>query len=367
MKHAFFLFTCIALWPLSAGAAVVINEVAWMGTSVSANDEWIELYNDGTDHMSLDGWRLSGEDGAPSIALSGVIEAGGYFLLERSDDASVPDVPADLIFTGAIGNDTEHLTLSDASGTKIDEVQSGENWSLGGDNTTKHTAQRQGDGSWITGVPTPRAANSTENTKKEKESGEVAGTSTTKKTSTAKTTNGYVQRAFSYAGPDIGTVAGASAFFDGYGVDEKGERLEFARYSWNFGDGATDRRASVHHIYHFPGTYTAVLSVSGKEQKSRDKVVVRVTEPAVSIGDVVYGPRGFITVRNESEYELDLSGWELRLKSGEKEDKTFSFPNATLLAPNTSIPFPAVITDMAPEEGDRIDLILPSGKTVASR
>ena len=29
--------------------AVVINEIAWMGTTLSTSDEWIELYNRGTE------------------------------------------------------------------------------------------------------------------------------------------------------------------------------------------------------------------------------------------------------------------------------------------------------------------------------
>lgn len=365
MRYALFFICTAACTPLFAHASVVINEVAWMGTAVSANDEWIELYNDGAETVVLDGWVLKGEDGTPNIALSGTVNGGDYFLLERTDDETVPSIPADVIYSGALGNETENLSLVDAGGAIIDSIQSGENWSLGGDNTTKHTAQRQADGSWITGVPSPRAANSTENTKTaETPGGEVAGTSTSKKTS-AKTTGGYTQKVHAYAGQDFETVAGAYAFFEGYGVDEKSERLGFVRYTWTFGDGATGRGESMRHIYHFPGTYTAVLSVSGENQKSRDKVMVSVTEPLVAIPHVVYGARGYIAVRNESARELDLSGWRLRLKSETKDSATFTFPYATLIAPHTTIPFPSAVTDIKPEDSDRISLILPNGKTIA--
>ncbi|NCP04703.1 MAG: lamin tail domain-containing protein, partial [Deltaproteobacteria bacterium] len=37
---------------------VVITEVAWMGTSASSSDEWIELYNTTNARVNLDGWRL---------------------------------------------------------------------------------------------------------------------------------------------------------------------------------------------------------------------------------------------------------------------------------------------------------------------
>jgi hypothetical protein len=55
----------------------------------------------------VDGWRLEAADGTPSIALAGMIPAGGYFLLERSNDESVPGVAADVIYTGALGNEGE--------------------------------------------------------------------------------------------------------------------------------------------------------------------------------------------------------------------------------------------------------------------
>ncbi|MEK7100722.1 MAG: lamin tail domain-containing protein, partial [Patescibacteria group bacterium] len=83
------------LAPTAAHAAVVISEVAWMGTSVSANAEWIELQNTGSENVSLAGWVLTSATGAPNIGLTGSIAGGGYYLLERTSDASVPSVTAD--------------------------------------------------------------------------------------------------------------------------------------------------------------------------------------------------------------------------------------------------------------------------------
>ena len=44
---------------LTPALAVVINEVAWAGTSASASDEWLELYNSGAADIDLTGWTLS--------------------------------------------------------------------------------------------------------------------------------------------------------------------------------------------------------------------------------------------------------------------------------------------------------------------
>ncbi len=120
---------------------VVLHEIAWMGTTASANDEWIELFNNTSAAIDLTGWTLVAADGTPSIAIpSGtpLIPAGGHYLLERTDDGSVPGVAADHIYTGALGNAGEILELRDGLGVLQDSVNA---W-YAGNNTTKATMDR---------------------------------------------------------------------------------------------------------------------------------------------------------------------------------------------------------------------------------
>ncbi len=102
---------------------VVINEVAWMGTDASTADEWIELYNTTSGDIDMTGWRIYNNDLSPDHTLTGIIPANGYYyLLERTDDTTVNDIPYDETFTGAIDNvipDTT-LTLEDDLGQVID-------------------------------------------------------------------------------------------------------------------------------------------------------------------------------------------------------------------------------------------------------
>ncbi len=129
--------------PVSTGD-VVINEVAWMGTEADYHDEWLELYNTTERDLELAGWSIVAADGTPHIALSGVISAHGYFLLERTDDQPVSDIPADVIYTGAMQNspDAETLTLYGDVGQVIDTANAdGGAWPAG-DNSIKHTMER---------------------------------------------------------------------------------------------------------------------------------------------------------------------------------------------------------------------------------
>lgn len=133
-----------------------------MGTANSSNDEWIELKNNAADSINLDGLILTNLSGKLKINLTGTIPANGFFLLERTDDTTVPNITADQIYKGSLSNSGEALKLSDSAGNLIDEVDASSGW-LFGDNTTKQTMERISSG-WQTSQDsggTPRAQNST--------------------------------------------------------------------------------------------------------------------------------------------------------------------------------------------------------------
>jgi len=121
---------------------IVINEIAWMGTETAYQDEWIELYNNTNLSLSLDGWLFKAADGAPEINLTGTIAPRSFYLLERTDDETVPDIPADQIYTGSLGNEGEDLAIYDKSVNLIDQVDCSAGW-FGGDNSTKQTMERK--------------------------------------------------------------------------------------------------------------------------------------------------------------------------------------------------------------------------------
>lgn len=127
-----FAGTVLSLQPARADAPldVVINEVAWMGTLASSYDEWIELHNPTAEPIDLAGWTLS-DGGDISIALSGVIAAGGYFLLERTDDTTIADIPADRIYVGTLSNSGERLVLRNAGGQIVDTADGSGGWPAG--------------------------------------------------------------------------------------------------------------------------------------------------------------------------------------------------------------------------------------------
>lgn len=147
---AFLLFSLL-FFPVQAigSSDVIINEIAWMGTEKSSNDEWIELYNGSDSSISLDGWMLKSLTGTLKINLKGLIPSKGFYLLERSDDDTLPGIQADLIYTGALKNTGEIIELYNNLVNPIDSVNCSSSW-LAGNNETKQTMERIGPEEWQT-------------------------------------------------------------------------------------------------------------------------------------------------------------------------------------------------------------------------
>ncbi|MBU0708849.1 lamin tail domain-containing protein, partial [Patescibacteria group bacterium] len=126
--------------------SVVINEVMWMGTGASSSDEWLELYNTSDLEIDLTGWGVYEAAGSELIEpLGGLIAAHSYYLVERTDDNTVSDVPASQPPTSwggyGLSNDGEHLVLLDADGNIIDEVIASSGW-FTGDGSEKRSMER---------------------------------------------------------------------------------------------------------------------------------------------------------------------------------------------------------------------------------
>ena len=145
-----------------AQANVIINELAWMGTPNSGNDEWLELYNNGVQNVELSGWLLAAADGTPKVQLQGTVPGLAFYLLERTDDTTINTILADLIYTGALANSGEDLILSDNNGQIQDRLAATTGWPAG-DNQLKYTLERGVSGQWQSSAAsggTPKSANS---------------------------------------------------------------------------------------------------------------------------------------------------------------------------------------------------------------
>jgi len=138
---------------------VIINEVAWMGTT-SSTDEWIELKNVTTSTVPLNEWQLIGTNTETNKIKIKIFFAesdtiASFYLLERdilsrSDDDPVPGITADKNFVGSINNEKFVLRLFNSECQLIDEVAANPNWPAGNKDKRRTMERDQGLAGWHT-------------------------------------------------------------------------------------------------------------------------------------------------------------------------------------------------------------------------
>lgn len=341
--------------PAAANAAVVINEVAWMGNSSNANAEWIELHNTDTSSVTLAGWKLVSSSGSPSITLTGIIESGGYYLLERTGDDSVSGVTADQIYSGALSNSGVTLTLTNSAGQEQDSVVGGTDWqNIGGDNTSKKTAQRMSTG-WITGIGTPRAQNE-EGATSTDGTGTVIGDPTVSISGTPILITHSATAALPSlrieAGASRIVTAGASVPFRAVVYDTAGAQHSGAKVSWSFGDGGSETGSAVMHTFMLTGTYLVMVHATSGGAEVTTALLVRAVDSTIRI--VGTSEKG-VTLENTGTIIADVSGWKLK-----DESTQFVFPEFTALMPGMPVTFTPAVTSIA-SSSMNVALLYPDG------
>ncbi|MEK7110866.1 MAG: lamin tail domain-containing protein, partial [Patescibacteria group bacterium] len=130
--------------------------------AASAN-EWFELKNNSGHSFDLRGVRVQVGDGdiLATASEKKIVPSGGFALFERSDDDSVPNIPAEVIYSGALSNSGARLKIFGADCRLLDEIDARSGWPAG-EAATKHTMSRRADLSWFASVEaggTPKKEN----------------------------------------------------------------------------------------------------------------------------------------------------------------------------------------------------------------
>ncbi|MDD4332685.1 MAG: lamin tail domain-containing protein [Patescibacteria group bacterium] len=152
------LFFCNQKFLQAEEPAIVINEIAWMGTAVEGIDkedwwryEWLELYNNTDAPITLDGWKIElfRPDIDYTIDLLGDIQAKSYFIIVASDKIFSEYDKNYSNLTGKFNNSGQKVVLKDSQSTVVDSIDASSGWP-GGDRESKQTMERKSDGAWQT-------------------------------------------------------------------------------------------------------------------------------------------------------------------------------------------------------------------------
>ena len=311
------------------GGPIRINEVAWAGAEWDAAAEWIELYNASAEPVDLAGWHLVSSDGSPSIELDGTIgpriagdPASGFYLLERTDDDSVPGVAADRIYRGALTDRGEALYLYDAEGRLSDAANAPDGtdapWPAGTD------AKRAPSYASMERVDY-RLPDSPENWASSKVELRL-GPSERPLRGTPRSENSVfnVPPTPSFGVEPRSPTPGAPVTFDASGSSDENDPI--ASYRWDFGDGQDGSGSIASHTYALPGDYVVTLSLTDvKGGASEASCSVRVRERSLPVADFSVIPLGDdvprtgspVRFRDESsDVDGQIVSWEWDLGDG---------------------------------------------------
>ncbi len=372
-RISIFLLLFFIIGTRVASANIIINEVAWMGTTASANAEWIELYNTGTESVVLDEWILTAVDGSPSISLTGVISAQGYFLLERTSDETIPQVSANQIYSGSLGNNGEHLVLKNKEANIINEVDQVSGW-LAGDNATKQTMQLVGN-SWVTGEGTPGAQNNGVVIEDSETMPVVSATATaTSSNTTTQNTKKDSDEEIIPVNPDPRysakvispnfSTAGVPVPFSVQVKQGTKKDLVSGRFEWYLGDGSAHRyykNTAFEHVFYYPGNYTVVMEYYSDalrdEPDSIHKKTITIVPDTLTIATT---NDGALIITSEASKDIDLYQWTVK-----SQGNIYIFPKYSLVPKNGSLTLAPQVIGFEVNQDSIVQIRNPLSKVVA--
>ncbi len=111
-----------------------------------------------------------------------------------------------------------------------------------------------------------------------------------------------------------------------------------ARILWSFGDGSRAEGSAIEKTYRYAGTYLVKVIATDGPARATDEFIVTARPAAVS--SLLVSGDG-ITIVNDADERLDLSGWRLLADTG-----LFRIPEGTIILPKARVLFPFAITNL---------------------
>lgn len=369
------IMALIFFLPLNVFAGLYFSEIAWMGTTESQYGEWIELGNNGTSPVSLDGYTLYEKGGeTPIISLDGTISADGFWLVERSTASNpdpIPNISGTIGSFGGSGlsNSGELLVLKDRDGVIVDSVDALTGWPAG-DSKTKQTMQIV-DGVWITATGTPGIknfkpeislnnieSNISANDLQQKDSGPVYFS--VHSSGIEITQPDVINKSKIYLNMGANRIATINTplLFEANIYDENGPKdVSIGRLEWSFGDGQSFYGNDAVHVFDHEGEYMVTASADTLNQKIASSLRIKVIKPDF---DFRFSGKDLV-VTNESDSTLNMGGFKVY-----SQGKTFVFPKETLIMSGKTIVLSQKIIGFSFKEGDILNLQYPNGQDHSS-
>ena len=341
--------------PLITNAQIIINEIQYNPDGPDGGYEWLELYNNSENPISIKGFTLRESDKNHRItqideSLGWSIPNGGYAILADNPTKFLEKHPGypGLVFDSSftLVNTGELLELLDTEGELLFGITYKPEWGGDGDGSTLGIE----NGAWKATNTSPGRPNTSfvEESQEEEVSEESSDspTNTPSEASETKSFSPVVNIPAAYirladpdykektikadAGPDRTVLSGVPFIFSGTGYGLAGGILEESSYYWNFGDGIRQEGNEVLHAYTGPGTYTGTLKIVSGKYSHTDHFLVTVVPPNISLTGSFEDQT--IIIKNHSPHTIEVSNFIL-----DHQNSSFTFPEESFISASSQI------------------------------
>ncbi|MFA7285697.1 MAG: lamin tail domain-containing protein [Candidatus Paceibacterota bacterium] len=334
-------------FPQGVFANVLINEVQ-IGVEGNANDEFIELYNNGSSEVDLTGFSIykKTSSGAESSVVSKSrfdskkIPANGIVFLAREDEYTGSKT-VDILWPNSYSlasNNSLTLYKDFESKTVEDTVSWGDVKNFKRSNTNTGTS--------------PDSENNPEIEIDEVATNNILNSSSNFVSKTQKPTLKIISKNSGFVGVPMEFEA-------------RLESLEYknlyAKYVWNFGDGSAVEfkdyeNKKFSHTFYYAGEYLVSLEYyANPQQLSADyiaKINIKIIHPNILISSIGDTGNFYVEITNTSALDVDLGEWVLL-----GNNKSFTFPKNTNLLSMKKIILSPRITNFTIEDKNFLELL----------
>ena len=364
----------------SAKASLEITEVMYDPIGSNTGHQWVELYNNSADSFEFDALKWRFNDGSSHYLnnkVNFIINANSYFIITGDKDVFLSD------HVGFGGTVIDTVLSLDKDGDTVSIINDGKTvdsatyTSSMGASEDRNSLQKIGS-SWKSGLPTPGAQN-------EESAPIVIDTNTPSSTSSLstpsfsnsgsgssgiKTVNTKVSNAKIATNIISKKIVVSDVAFDikSETTGQSKEILTNGRWIWNFGDGETKNEiipTKFTHTYFYPGEYIVILeyydTIFDTEPKAVNRLVIRALDVAVIVSAVGDSKDPYVELKNESNNEIDISGWNIN-----GTNHVFKIPRGTSLLGNHSLKISSRITLFDGNDVSQIILTNPTGDLIST-
>lgn len=383
------------IFPASAFAAPVINEVLWAGSDISTSDEWIEIYNPDEEDIDLSGWTVTtlSSKGEHVVALrfatGTILSSDSYMVIARKDAASsrLLEEPTLIVPSLTLLNTNLQLRLYDNTGALMDEVDDGSGAPFAGANPSGG-----GEKASMERVSAKALGNAKENWKTAvssfgfDEGSPLFGTpGFSNSSSDNDASGGCIDPLEISIAVQSGNLSGQGKVTVNFQALALAGSLTSASCSWDYGDGYRSTSCNPpSHTFQSSGLFTVRLDVTNAcgETQTKTQGIEVFPDATLSVASSTYddgskllfvaalpNPEGadtgreWIEIRNAGEKSATLEGWKIRI--GETSSKWVKLKGS--IAPHEKIRiYDTEIKLNLPNTKTSITLFSPAGQERSS-